>query len=87
MDLHRKVLGPEHPDTLTSMVNLAATFSNQGKYEEAEELELKVLGVHKKLLGPEHPHTLDSMMNLARTYSAQEKYEEAEKLQMEIQAI
>jgi len=29
-------LGGEHPDTLTSMNNLAAVLSDQGKYEQAE---------------------------------------------------
>ena len=68
LDLHKKVLGPEHPDTLTSMANLAVTYSGQGKYEEAGELELKVLDLSKKVLGPEHPDTLISMANLVRTY-------------------
>ena len=81
------MLGPGHPDTLTSMNNLAVTFSEQGKHEEAEELELKVLDLCKKVLGPEHPHILTSMPNLARTYLDQEKYEEAEKVKIKIQAI
>jgi Tetratricopeptide repeat len=29
----------EHPDTLTSMGNLASTYWNQGQWAEAEELE------------------------------------------------
>ncbi|CAG8883634.1 unnamed protein product, partial [Penicillium egyptiacum] len=31
-----KVLGPEHPDTLTSVSNLGSVLESQGKYEEAE---------------------------------------------------
>jgi hypothetical protein len=27
----KRVLGDEHPDTLTSMANLAATYRNQGR--------------------------------------------------------
>jgi hypothetical protein len=30
-DTRKRVLGVEHPDTLTSMANLAATYSNQGR--------------------------------------------------------
>jgi hypothetical protein len=30
-------LGADHPDTLTSMANLASTYSNQGRWEEAEK--------------------------------------------------
>src|SRR3954469_21221439 len=29
-------LGAEHPDTLTSMANLASTYRNQGRWKEAE---------------------------------------------------
>ena len=77
-----KKWGTEHPLTLTSMANLAVTYSKQGKYEEAEELQLKVLDLHEKVLGPEHPSTLTSIANLARIYSDQEKYEEAVELQL-----
>jgi Tetratricopeptide repeat len=34
----RRALGEEHPDTLISMDNLASTYSNQGRWKEAEEL-------------------------------------------------
>ena len=61
MDLCKKVLGPNHPDTLTIMENLAVTYSNQGDYEKAGEMQLKVLDMHKSVLGPEHPSTLTSM--------------------------
>jgi hypothetical protein len=33
-----KVLGVEHPDTLTSVSNLALVLRYQGKYETAEEM-------------------------------------------------
>jgi hypothetical protein len=34
--LCEKVLGRDHPDTLTSMNNLVLVLDSQGKYEEAE---------------------------------------------------
>jgi hypothetical protein len=61
LELRKKVLGPEHPDTLTSMANLALTYSSQGRWAEAEQLEAQVLELRKKVLGPEHPDTLMSM--------------------------
>ena len=69
LDLTEKELGPEHPDTLTSMGNLARIYSEQGEYERAGELELKALDLSKKVLGSEHPDTLHSIENLARTYT------------------
>jgi hypothetical protein len=64
----KKILGEEHPHTLTSMANLAATYRNQGRWKEAEELEVQVMQMCKKILGEEHPDTLTSMANLASTY-------------------
>ena len=45
LNLHTKLLRPEHPDTLASMNNLASTFSEQGKYGEAEKLNNQVLSL------------------------------------------
>ncbi|KAG4427745.1 hypothetical protein IFR05_016773 [Cadophora sp. M221] len=58
-------LGADHPDTLTSMANLASTFADQGRWEEAEKLELQVMETRKTKLGANHPDTLTSMNNLA----------------------
>jgi hypothetical protein len=33
--LHKKVLGPEHPGTLTSIRNLQLVLERQGRFEEA----------------------------------------------------
>jgi Flp pilus assembly protein TadD len=38
LGLRRKVLGDEHPSTLTSMNNLASVLESQGNYEEAERI-------------------------------------------------
>jgi len=58
-------LGPEHPDTLTSVNNLAGLYQVQGRYGEAEPLYRRALAASEKVLGPEHPNTLASVNNLA----------------------
>ena len=65
METRKRVLGEEHPDTLTSIGNLALTYRNQGRWKEAEQLEVQVLEMTKRVLGEEHPSTLTSMANLA----------------------
>jgi hypothetical protein len=60
LEARQRLLGPEHPDTLTSMNNLASTYWNQGKSNEAEVLEVEVLETQKRVLGPDHPNTLGS---------------------------
>ncbi|KAI9789841.1 MAG: hypothetical protein M1816_005758 [Peltula sp. TS41687] len=81
METSSRVLGQEHPSTLTSMANLASTFWNQGRWKEAEELEVQVMETSSRVLGQEHPDTLTSMANLASTYRNQGRWKEAEKLQ------
>jgi hypothetical protein len=53
------------------MGNLASTYRNQGRWKEAEELEMQVMETRKKVLGQEHPDTLTSMNNLAFTLKSQ----------------
>ncbi|KAF2191620.1 putative kinesin [Zopfia rhizophila CBS 207.26] len=72
-----RVLGSEHPSTLTSMANLASTYRNQGRWKEAEELEVQVMETRKRVLGAEHPSTLTSMNNLAFTLKGQGQNDKA----------
>jgi hypothetical protein len=71
LDLHRQVLGPEHPDTLTSMNYLAGTLGALGDIAGARTLQEQVLDLRRRILGPEHENTLIAMGNLAETLRAQ----------------
>ena len=75
-----RVLGHEHPDTLTSASNLAFLYQAQGRYSEAEPLYQRALEARERVLGREHPDTLASVHNLAFLYQAQGRYSEAEPL-------
>ena len=65
LDVRRRVLGPEHPQTLTTMGNLGCSLHGQGKYAEAETMQRELLDVQRRVLGPEHPDTLATVSNLA----------------------
>jgi hypothetical protein len=43
----------------------ATTLFSDGRWKEAEELEVQVMEASKRVLGDEHPHTLTSMTNVA----------------------
>ncbi len=60
-----RLLGPEHPDTLTSTNDLAETLSARGDFGAAQRLQEHVVDVRTRLLGAEHPGTLLSKANLA----------------------
>jgi eukaryotic-like serine/threonine-protein kinase len=79
--LRARVLGEEHPDTLSVMDELAGVSIYEGKFAAAESLLTKVLENERRLLGEEAPDTLSSMNNLAVTYSRAGKYAQAEALQ------
>ena len=68
IEITKRVLGEEHPNTLNSIANLASTYWNQGCWKEAEELEIRVIEIRKRVLGEEHPNTLNSIANLASIY-------------------
>ena len=60
-----RVLGPDHPDTLISVNNLAFLYESTGRYGEAEPLYQRALTARERVLGPEHPDTLTSVNNPA----------------------
>ena len=84
LDLKRRVLGPEHPGTLTTMNNLACSLGSQGKHAEAEQMQRELLHVQRRVLGPEHPNTLDTTCTLANSLGGQGKHAEAEQMEREL---
>ena len=48
--LFRKVLGPESPETLNAMLDLARSYSHVGRKDEAFKLRDEVLNVRKATL-------------------------------------
>ncbi|KAF5529093.1 hypothetical protein FMEXI_14357 [Fusarium mexicanum] len=78
--LRRKVLGEKHPDTISSMADLATTYHEQGRYSKAELMRLKALELRQEVLGKNHQDTAKSMSDLADTYHKQGRYCDAEKV-------
>jgi tetratricopeptide (TPR) repeat protein len=83
-DIRKELLGKEHPATLTSLFILASTYRRQGRWKEAEELQVSVMETDKRVLGEEHPDTLTGISNLASTYQDQGRWKEAEELQLSV---
>jgi len=78
------VLGIEHPNTLKSMHMLATAYSEQGRWAEAEELQMQVIEARNRVLGVEHPDTLLSMPLLAHIYKSQGWNDEAIELMKDV---
>ena len=65
-----RLLGADHPDTLTSRNNLALAYYAAGRLNDAIPLFEETLTTQEELLGPDHPDTLRSRNNLALAYQA-----------------
>ena len=52
-----RLLGPDHPDTVTARANLATSYWSAGRTAEAIALLEQVVADCERLLGPDHPDT------------------------------
>ena len=66
LDARERILGGEHPGTLTARYQLAFWTGAAGYRAEARDLFAGLLPVHERVLGPEHPDTLATRHQLAR---------------------
>ena len=74
------LLGPDHPDTLKSMTNLADLLMHLGKRDEARKLFEQTLESSRRVLGPDHVETLGLMNNLANVLREQGRQGDARTL-------
>ena len=83
VEIFRRKLGEDHPNTLSATSNLAMTYWPLGQSELAEPLYERSLASCRRLYGNAHPETLVAMYNLALTRVDLGKYAEAEALYQE----
>jgi len=67
-DTRHRILGSEHPSTITSMSNLAETLRAQGNLAGARKFQEQVLEKRRQIFREEHPSTSISAWNLFSTY-------------------
>ena len=77
LQIREKALGPEHPDTVTSLNNLAALHQDMGAPAKAVPLYERVVKIKEKTPGPDHPDTAISLTNLALVYQGLGEYDKA----------
>jgi Tetratricopeptide repeat len=69
------MLGERHPDTLTSMSNLAWTYESPGRLMEASELMQQAVERSKMALGEQHPDTVHRQAKLRQLSNALHRVE------------
>ncbi|MCU1260063.1 MAG: serine/threonine protein kinase [Bryobacterales bacterium] len=65
LDLRRRILGPEHRDTLISMNSLGTLYREVGDFGRAEALLNETLEIRRRLKGIRDPGTIATMSDLA----------------------
>jgi non-specific serine/threonine protein kinase/serine/threonine-protein kinase len=78
LDIRRRILGPENPDTLESMSKLSGVLNAQSHYPEAEKLARETLAPQRRAFGPDDPRTINSMVELVNLLEVQGRHEEAD---------
>ncbi len=87
LTIREQQLGATHPDTASSLNNLANLYQSMGRYSEAEPLYARSLAIREQQLGADHPDTALGLNNLAVLYCHQNRFAEAEALLIRALAI
>jgi hypothetical protein len=66
LSVQQRVLGPEHPDSLTAQGSMAYWTGQAGDAIQARDLYIPLLPSQQRVLGLEHPDTLTTHYHLAR---------------------
>jgi len=80
LEIRRRLLTDDHPDTAVSYNSVAFNLNTQGKFAQAKPLCEKALEINRRLLTDDHPDTAITYNNVAFNLSAQGKYAQAQPL-------
>lgn len=85
--LRLQTSGPDSPEALYALNNLAALTAEEGRVVEAEAMYRESLATSRRIMGEEHLRTLTALNNLAQTLRQQGRTEEAVPLLREALAL
>ena len=71
LEITEAVLGPQHPQTATSLNNLGGLLDSMGELAAARPYYERALEITEAVLGPQHPQTATSLNNLGGLLHAQ----------------
>ena len=78
LELQKAKLGPDHPDTLQCMGELADSYAEAGQFHRALKLFGETLELKKLKFGPGHPKTLVTLENQTRCLADSGQLDRAE---------
>jgi tetratricopeptide (TPR) repeat protein len=86
-DYYLATAGPQNPDTLMAILQLAISYDLYDRTDEALKLGEELLPGFRKVLGPENPETIDAMHFLANFYDNAGRTNEALKLREDVLSL
>jgi non-specific serine/threonine protein kinase/serine/threonine-protein kinase len=78
--IRRRLLGEDHPDTITSLHNYATVIQSLGRNAQVEPLQRDALDRFRRVLGEDDLKTLEALNNYAYTLNEIGRHAEAEQL-------
>jgi len=87
LETRQRVLGEDHPETLTSHANVGWVYWARGNLRGAEPHYRQTMEGRLRVLGEDHPHTLLVMGQYANLLKRLGNKEEAEKVEGRITEI
>jgi serine/threonine protein kinase/tetratricopeptide (TPR) repeat protein len=81
--IYARLRGPDDPDTLLAMHNLASSYDLLGRVDEALKLREETLALRRAKWGSDDPDTLAAMNNLGLSYGEAGRYADALELREE----
>jgi tetratricopeptide (TPR) repeat protein len=69
--IREQTLGPDHPDTASSLNNLGGLLDSQGDLAGARPYYERALAIREKVLGSDHPDTATSLNNVGGLLNSQ----------------
>lgn len=79
LEIRRRLLGDEHPDTLDSIERMGYLYGRLGRIEQQEPLYEEAISGYRRVLGDLHPSTLNAISNMGTYRLEQGRLGQAEK--------
>ena len=87
LDVSRRALGEDHPDTATCHESLAACLIGRGRSAEAEPILRRALAIRLRTMGDAHPETANTCNALAVALDRRARFDESEPLHRQALSI
>jgi serine/threonine protein kinase len=84
LSFNRKVHGPEAPDTIAAMENLAESYEQLHRWEEAIKVGEEVVTLRRKVSGTTNAETTHAMKRLAESYCSAGRSQDATDLMAKV---